>query len=122
MGQGRFPVVHTHASSSEYRVLSSSSLIFVPLKALESRFVSENLPAWIDLIWGCKQHDIESLNVFHPLSYEGAIGDLVPKLQRWLFLTYDTDLDKITDPLEREATIGIIHNCDYVASACFSVS
>ena len=23
-----------------------------------------------------------------------------------------TDLDKITDPVEREATIGIIHNCN----------
>ncbi|KAI5118373.1 hypothetical protein M0805_008701 [Coniferiporia weirii] len=62
-------------------------------KALESDFVSENLPAWIDLIWGCKQCDADSLNVFHPLSYEGSI-----------------DLDKITDELEREATVGIIHN------------
>jgi hypothetical protein len=43
-------------------------------KALESDFVSQNLPAWIDLIWGCKQRDPESLNVFHPLSYEGSIG------------------------------------------------
>ncbi|KAI6157101.1 hypothetical protein BKA82DRAFT_965252 [Pisolithus tinctorius] len=70
-------------------------LFFVTLHrhALESRYVSENLPAWIDLIWGCKQRDVESLNVFHPLSYEGAI-----------------DLDSIIDPLEREATIGIIHN------------
>ncbi|KIK26284.1 hypothetical protein PISMIDRAFT_271223 [Pisolithus microcarpus 441] len=70
-------------------------LLFVTLHrhALESHYVSENLPAWIDLIWGCKQRDVESLNVFHPLSYEGAI-----------------DLDKISDPVEREATIGIIHN------------
>ncbi len=45
-----------------------------PIKALESDFVSDNLPAWIDLIWGYKQKDVESLNVFHPLSYEGAIG------------------------------------------------
>jgi len=43
-------------------------------QALESRYVSENLPAWIDLIWGCKQRDVDSVNVFHPLSYEGAIG------------------------------------------------
>ncbi|KAI6126006.1 hypothetical protein EDD17DRAFT_1521466 [Pisolithus thermaeus] len=70
-------------------------LLFVTLHrhALESHYVSENLPAWIDLIWGCKQRDVESLNVFHPLSYEGAI-----------------DLDKISDSVEREATIGIIHN------------
>ncbi|KAF5354041.1 hypothetical protein D9756_006953 [Leucocoprinus leucothites] len=70
-------------------------LLFVTLhrKALESDYVSERLPAWIDLIWGCKQNDPASLNVFHPLSYEGAIN-----------------LDEITDELEKEATVGIIHN------------
>ncbi|EPQ51421.1 beach-domain-containing protein [Gloeophyllum trabeum ATCC 11539] len=70
-------------------------LLFIEMnrRALESDYVSENLPAWIDLIWGCKQRDPESLNVFHPLSYEGSI-----------------DLDSITDDLEREATVGIIHN------------
>ncbi|KAF8652783.1 hypothetical protein AX16_004175 [Volvariella volvacea WC 439] len=70
-------------------------LLFITLnrRALESDYVSENLPAWIDLIWGCKQRDPESFNVFHPLSYEGSI-----------------DLDQITDELEREATVGIIHN------------
>ncbi|CCA74831.1 related to WD repeat and FYVE domain-containing protein 3 [Serendipita indica DSM 11827] len=70
-------------------------LLFITLhrQALESDYVSRNLPAWIDLIWGCKQKDPSSFNVFHPLSYEGAI-----------------DLDAISDPLEREATVGIIHN------------
>ncbi|KAI0067044.1 beach-domain-containing protein [Artomyces pyxidatus] len=70
-------------------------LLFITMnrRALESDYVSENLPAWIDLIWGCKQRDPASLNVFHPLSYEGSI-----------------DLDSITDELEREATVGIIHN------------
>ncbi|EMD36591.1 hypothetical protein CERSUDRAFT_115625 [Gelatoporia subvermispora B] len=70
-------------------------LLFIVMhrRALESDYVSEHLPKWIDLIWGCKQRDPESLNVFHPLSYEGTI-----------------DLDAITDDLEREATVGIIHN------------
>ncbi|KXN83156.1 hypothetical protein AN958_01769 [Leucoagaricus sp. SymC.cos] len=70
-------------------------LLFITLhrQALESDHVSENLPAWIDLIWGCKQKDPTSLNVFHPLSYEGAIN-----------------LDEINDELEKEATVGIIHN------------
>ncbi|KAL5530973.1 hypothetical protein ACEPAG_3849 [Sanghuangporus baumii] len=62
-------------------------------KALESDFVSDHLPSWIDLIWGYKQRDPESLNVYHPYSYEGSI-----------------DLDRITDDLERQATVGIIHN------------
>ncbi|KAF9067929.1 beach-domain-containing protein [Rhodocollybia butyracea] len=70
-------------------------LLFIIMnrKALESNYVSENLHTWIDLIWGHKQRDPACLNSFHPLSYEGSI-----------------DLDTITDELEREATVGIIHN------------
>lgn len=82
------------------------------IQALESEYVSENLPAWIDLIWGCKQRDPASSNVFHPLSYEGAISTWAfrPYQIVWL-LTMIQDLDEITDELEREATVGIIHNC-----------
>ncbi|KAF8184760.1 hypothetical protein BJ912DRAFT_973913 [Pholiota molesta] len=80
-------------------------LLFITLnrKALESPIVSEQLPAWIDLIWGCKQRDPASLNVFHPLSYEGSI-----------------DLDAIKDDLEREATVGIIHNFGQTPRKIFS--
>jgi hypothetical protein len=59
------------------RVIGISDVLSVTLissQALESDYVSESLPAWIDLIWGCKQRDPTSLNVFHPLSYEGSIG------------------------------------------------
>ncbi|KAG1762851.1 hypothetical protein EDD22DRAFT_952803 [Suillus occidentalis] len=59
------------------------------------------LPAWAKgdpapvhrILESHYQQDVGSVNVFHPLSYEGAI-----------------DLDKITDDLERQATVGIIHN------------
>ena len=65
-------------------------------EALESPFVSKQLHQWIDLIFGFKQRGeaaLEATNVFHHLSYRGA-----------------KDLDAIDDPVERLATIGIIHN------------
>ena len=65
-------------------------------EALESEHVSKYLHQWIDLVFGHKQRGeaaLEATNVFHHLSYRGA-----------------RNLDDITDPMERLATIGIIHN------------
>jgi WD40 repeat protein len=64
--------------------------------ALESDHVSANLHHWIDLIFGYKQQGdeaVRSLNVFHHLTYEGAV-----------------EIDTIADPVQKNATIGIINN------------
>ncbi|TKA25362.1 hypothetical protein B0A50_06266 [Salinomyces thailandicus] len=65
-------------------------------EALECPYVSERLHLWIDLVFGWKQRGeaaVEATNVFQHLSYRGA-----------------KDLDTISDPVERLATIGIIHS------------
>lgn len=75
-------------------------------EALESPHVSRNLHHWIDLVFGSKQRGepaIESTNMFHYLSYQGS-----------------KDIDNIDDPMERMATIGIIHNFGQTPRQVFS--
>eukprot|EP00047_Mylnosiga_fluctuans_P023839 m.147022 g.147022 ORF g.147022 m.147022 type:complete len:3132 (+) comp9701_c0_seq1:40-9435(+) len=73
-----------------------NEFIRVHRQALESDFVSSHLHEWIDLIFGYRQQGdeaVKALNVFHHLTYEGAV-----------------DIDAITDPVTLRATISIINN------------
>eukprot|EP01132_Coremiostelium_polycephalum_P005552 gene5552-6914_t len=75
---------------------SPQEFIRLHRKALESDYVSEHLHEWIDLIFGYKQQGKaaeDALNVFYYLTYEGAVN-----------------IDAITDPVEKAATISQINN------------
>ncbi len=54
--------------------------------ALESEFVSQSLHLWIDLVFGCRQRDAASDNLFFPLTYQGHVN-----------------LATLEDPSERQA-------------------
>ena len=69
------------------------TFIKIHRQALESDYVTQNLPSWIDLVFGFKQTGkaaIEAVNVFHPATYFGV------------------DVDKIADPLRRTAVKTMI--------------
>ena len=65
-------------------------------QALESEHVSTRLHLWIDLVFGFRQRGPpaeEALNVFHHLTYEGAV-----------------DVDAVADPVERRSAVAQILN------------
>lgn len=75
-------------------------------KALESPYVSEHLHEWIDLVFGAKQTGkaaVKAQNVFMHITYEGTV-----------------DIEEITDPVMRAATLSQIENFGQTPSRLFS--
>ena len=48
---------------------SPIDFIYQHRKALESEFVSTNLPMWIDMVWGVDQHSQQRFNVYNDFLY-----------------------------------------------------
>jgi len=103
LNNNRYPLGQTQDKRSVDNVIlppwakgSVYEFVRIHRLALESEYVSQNMNHWIDLIFGYKQRGPEAEaahNVFHYLSYEGAV-----------------DLDKITDEIDRVATESHIQN------------
>lgn len=79
-------------------------------QALESDYVTQHLPSWIDLVFGYKQTGrsaIEAFNVFHPaVSLPPPNPPPISSLTHvWLLLQtyFGVDVDSIEDPVRRSA-------------------
>lgn len=79
--------------------------IFVHRVALESDVVRKNLSYWIDLVFGYRQTGkpaVDAINVFHPATY------------------YGFDVEKLTDPLERQAWETMVRTYGQTPSQLFT--
>ena len=74
-------------------------------QALEADYVRENLPHWVDLIFGYKQVGmpaVDAINLFHPSTY------------------YGFDLNSIKDPIQRQARATMIKTYGQTPKQLFS--
>lgn len=89
--------------------------------------MSERLPAWIDLIWGTKQRDPAAVNVFHPLSYEGAIGEssvtlyILERCDSHCFCSQTWRVSRMSSSEKRQLGSSIIASITYRILSVFYV-
>ncbi|VDO06693.1 unnamed protein product [Rodentolepis nana] len=79
--------------------------VLINRAVLESPYVTAHLPEWIDLVFGYKQTGRageRALNLYHPFTYFGAI-----------------DVDRIEDPVRRNAVQSMIRNYGQVPRQLF---
>eukprot|EP00826_Nyctotherus_ovalis_P044302 TRINITY_DN4776_c0_g1_i3.p1 TRINITY_DN4776_c0_g1~~TRINITY_DN4776_c0_g1_i3.p1 ORF type:complete len:523 (+),score=101.77 TRINITY_DN4776_c0_g1_i3:73-1641(+) len=107
--------------------------IYLNYKALEQNVTHSEIPHWIDLIFGCKQHSEEAFNLFRPLTSEvsgetpnrqkrGDVKRVATSCLKAMCCpskSSDTTLPKYSKSLKPPLVRGRMRICRYGGMWCF---